>query len=502
MTDLHDIIVVSDLHLGRGKNPRTGRYYRLEAFFFDDDFHHFCTHLIAEARERDARFKLVLNGDTFDLLRIDHDPQSAGKRRERRYGPILTPPVAADTLRQILEGHPVFVSALAEVLAAGHQVVFLPGNHDIEVQWRPVQETIRDAILAAVEAKGAEVADASERLIFEPWFHHEPGRIWIEHGCQYDPENAFRYYLRSGLADEPERVLEAEVDVPLGTFFQRYLYNQFGNITFIVPNSRSNFRYFRWLVLNRPRLLARVATVHLPFFFQVLRRIAKAGSKPAELEQCHRRELRTLAQDSGLGETLGIIESYKQVQASSALLARDVITRIIKIIGFALLGALLVVALWTLGVHSIGTTALGFGGKAILFLALNFLFLTIAVVTVMYLLLRPAEQRHDPGLPKTAEKIAPLLKVPIVTFGHTHDEEIHAVPLGEDRRAWYFNTGTWIAVFAADTLLPRERVQYTFLRVRGHEGELLHWSPGRGEATPVVLIEEGPPPTAGVFEAP
>ena len=32
-----DIYVISDLHIGRGKNPETGRFYSLEAFFYDDD---------------------------------------------------------------------------------------------------------------------------------------------------------------------------------------------------------------------------------------------------------------------------------------------------------------------------------------------------------------------------------------------------------------------------------------------------------------------------------
>lgn len=491
VSELHDIIVVSDLHLGRGKNPRTGRYYRLEAFFFDDDFHHFCAHLIEDARRRQTPFKLVFNGDTFDLLRIDHDPLPTEKRRERRYGPALTPGIAAETMRQILAGHPTFVEALAAVLAAGNPIVFLPGNHDIEVQWRPVQLEIRAAVERAVREQAGEAAaaTAAELLTFERWFHHEPGRIWIEHGCQYDPENAFRYYLRGKLADQPDAVHKAEIDVPLGTFFQRYLYNQFGNITFIVPSSRSNLRYFRWLILNRPRLLARLITVHLPFFLQVLRRIAKAGTKADELRENHRRELGELAQSSGLGEDLGIIESFKQVHKSSALLARDVIGRLIKISGFALLGALLVIVLWTVGVQSISATAFGLGGKAILMLAMNFLFLIVAIAVVMYFLLRPSEQRPDLGLPRAAEKIAPLLGVPIVTFGHTHDEEIAAIPIDRNGTSWYFNTGTWIAVFTADTLLPRERVQYTFLRVRGTEGELLHWSPGRGEATPVVLIE-------------
>jgi hypothetical protein len=96
---------------------------------------------------------------------------------------------------------------------------------------------------------------------------------------------------------------------------------------------------------------------------------------------------------------------------------------------------------------------------------------------------------EDPRMRRAATKLAALARVPIVTFGHTHEEVIARLD-DDGASAWYFNTGTWIAVFTADTLLPRERVQYTFLRVRGHRGELMHWSPGRREAFPVVLLEE------------
>ena len=47
---MHDLIVVSDLHIGRGKNPESGRYYELEAFFYDDDFRRFCEWIITDAR--------------------------------------------------------------------------------------------------------------------------------------------------------------------------------------------------------------------------------------------------------------------------------------------------------------------------------------------------------------------------------------------------------------------------------------------------------------------
>src|SRR5437868_1490796 len=110
--NMHELIVVSDLHLGRGKNDHTGRYYELEAF----------------------------------------------------------------------------IAALAIVLAAGHEVVLLPGNHDIEIQWPPVRRQIERAVLCRVRervASEAEVTAAGARLKFPPWFWYEPGRVWIEHGCQY-----------------------------------------------------------------------------------------------------------------------------------------------------------------------------------------------------------------------------------------------------------------------------------------------------------------------------
>lgn len=489
MSAPQDIVVVSDLHLGRGKNQKTARYYRLEAFFYDDDFLHFCDHLVDDASRRNIEFKLILNGDTFDLLRVDHDRGSDQSLRERLYGPSLTPQVAVEIISQILVGHPVFVQALAQVLAAGHAVVFLPGNHDIEMQWPQVQDAVRQAIGKALHdrATDEDSSEAIRRLEFRQWYYHEEGRVWIEHGCQYDSENAFQFFLRKDLAERGDAVHKSEVDLPLGTFFQKYLYNQFGNITFLVPNSRSQFRYFRWLLINRPRLLARVGTVHLPFFWQVLRRITAGGSKTSELRECHNAELQRMVDSDPLGEKIREVESYKRIELNAAMLAKRAVVRAAKVLSYILLGAVLTTGLWTLGAQSIGTASFNVGFKALLFLGLNFSFLLVTLVTMTYFLLRPSAFGPDPWLGHSATKIAQLLPVSVVTFGHTHDEDVTALSLSDD--AWYYNTGTWIAVFTSDSLLPRERVQYTFLRIVGHKGKLMHWSPGRAEAMPVVLID-------------
>lgn len=486
---MHDIVVMSDLHMGRGKNPDTGRFHSLEAFFYDDDFARFCRWLCSQAASRELPFKLVFNGDVFDLLRIEPEPLDAATPRERRFGATLGPEQAAQVVSQILAGHPRFVEGVATVLLAGHQVVFLPGNHDVELQWAPVQDAVRAAVLNSVLARGGEARVAEGLLRFEPWFHHEAGRVWIEHGSQYDPECSFKSWLRGGLTQVEVSVDEAEQDFPLGNFFQRYLYNAFGGITFIVPSTRANARYMKWLLFNQPRTLFRVGVSHLPFAFQLLRRmVQKDGPARDAMRRTHQAELDELATSSGLSERLRTVEGFKNVNAVSEAvraIVRQTVVAVASVMAVAFFGA----GLWFAGFHAINQLGAGFGLKALLFLALNFFFIVAAASGLAYALLRQPGPESAPPLRRAAARIAEQLDVAVVSFGHTHDESVSPLHYG-GKRAWYFNTGTWIAVFSHDVLIPRERVQFTFLRIRGNEGELLHWSPGRGEPQPVILLDE------------
>jgi hypothetical protein len=131
----------------------------------------------------------------------------------------------------------------------------------------------------------------------------------------------------------------------------------------------------------------------------------------------------------------------------------------------------------------------GFGWKALLSLALYLVFGAMGLAALVAAGLRvPADEPPRP-LGAAAERIASIVDVPLVAFGHSHEESVSPIPRANGN-GWYFNTGTWIAVFTHDVLMPRERVQYIFLRVRGREGELMQWSPGRGRPMPVVLLDE------------
>ena len=491
---MEDIFIVSDLHMGRGKNPETRRFYSLETFFYDEDFARFCDYLCRDAAARNAPFKLILNGDTFDLLRIEPDPDEPGLTpRERRFGKPHTPLAAAKTVAQILEGHPGFLRGIAQVLNAGYLVILLPGNHDIEVQWEPVQHEVRRALMYTIRSSYGESAETAAQplLSFEPWFYYEPGRVWIEHGCQYDPENSFRYLLRGDMAHLPDNVHETEQDLPLGNFFQRYLYNGFGHITFIVPSTRANLRYVKWLLLHEPRLLLRVAISHLPFAFQVLRRLSQADKMTRrEFQQAHDGTLAEQADKSGLGLRLLAIDQLKEIRADAVQAMRSLSWQLIKLFGGTLLFSLLVAGLWFLGFHSINELRWGFGFKAMLFLFLDFIIAATTVGGIGYAMVGNSDAVSPRPLRRAAQRIAAILDVPLVSFGHTHGEELWRLERPSGGKAWYCNTGTWIAVFTHDVLIPRERVQYTFLRIREDVGELLHWSPGRGEPMQVILLDE------------
>ncbi len=491
----HELYVVSDLHMGRGKNPETRRFYNLETFFYDEDFARFCDYLCRDAAARGSRFKLIFNGDTFDLLRIEPDPQAENvtSEHERRFGPAHTPAQAAKTVGQIMEGHTGFVAGVAQVLNAGYEVIFLPGNHDIEVQWEPVQQEIRRVVMDHLRNSYGENAEkmAQPLLSFEHWFYHEPGRCWIEHGCQYDPENSFRYLLRRELADMPDALHETEQDLPLGNFFQRYLYNFFGHITFIVPTSRANMRYVKWLLVHEPQLLVQVAVSHGPFLFQVLRRLAQANKTARQtLHRAHAKALAALAKHSGLGLRLLAIDQLKEVRADAVQAVKLLGWQALKLVGGAFLFSLMAAALWFLGFASINELAVGFGPKALLFCFFNIVMAAVVAGSAMYATFGNSAAVSPRPLRRAAQRIAGILDVPLVSFGHTHDEEMWRLERPSGGKAWYCNTGTWIAVFTHDVLLPRERVQYTFLHIKQDSGDLFHWTPGRGQPMPVILLDE------------
>ncbi len=234
---------------------------------------------------------------------------------------------------------------------------------------------------------------------------------------------------------------------------------------------------------------ASAARSHGRFALQLLRRLSRAPAAAwqREAEEAHEAEVAELAARSGLGERLLRIDALKFTGADAARAATGLLRQGTKLAAGATLVVLAAMLIWASTWQAVDRLMVGFAWKTFLTLVLYVVFGGIALAALVAAALRVPRDEPPRPLRAAADRIAAIAGVPLVAFGHTHEEGVSRVAGG---RAWYFNTGTWIAVFTHDELLPRERVQYVFLRVRGAEGELLQWSPGRARPMPVVLLEE------------
>ncbi len=168
-------------------------------------------------------WRLVLSGDFFDLTLITDVPEpgrDAGdyqvSRRERRYGPDPTGPGTAWKIRRLATLYPDLFGAMAAFLAAGHEILFIAGNHDADLHWPEARQALREAVAAF--AREGEAPAVMERLGFRRWFYREPGRLHVEHGHQYDPDNVFSDPLAP-----VDLQAGREIEPTLGRHVSRYL---------------------------------------------------------------------------------------------------------------------------------------------------------------------------------------------------------------------------------------------------------------------------------------
>jgi UDP-2,3-diacylglucosamine pyrophosphatase LpxH len=161
-------LVLSDLHLGTGE--ARGQLNPFEDFRHDDEFADLLAHYDAQVGE-DGELELIFNGDIFDLLKVKIDGVWPHE---------ITDEIATEKLRQCLDGHPVFVRALRRLLERpGRRLVFLPGNHDLDMVLPGPQALFRRHV-----APGA----LADRVLFitSTDTYYLPEGIQIRHGHQLE----------------------------------------------------------------------------------------------------------------------------------------------------------------------------------------------------------------------------------------------------------------------------------------------------------------------------
>jgi UDP-2,3-diacylglucosamine pyrophosphatase LpxH len=180
------LIVISDLHLG-GKAPTMCSQPGALAAFIDK---------VPSTAGADEDLELVVAGDFIDFLSITP---------YKSWTP--DPAEAVEKLRDTMSDKsfkPVFDS-LGKLVAMGHHLTILVGNHDVEMALPQVQ----NAFLQGIEAGAKQVTFVDDGRAYQV------GKALIEHGNRYDGSNVNDWdglrSICSALSRNEEPMVELEI---------------------------------------------------------------------------------------------------------------------------------------------------------------------------------------------------------------------------------------------------------------------------------------------------
>jgi len=236
------------------------------------------------------RITLVLNGDIFDFdaprvengRSIFHDDP-----RDEEHSVPLT--------EAILDDHPDFVEAVARVLAEGHSLVFISGNHDAQMTLPGVRDVIRRRVLDAAARRTGEDREAlAARLLFRAWFHLTAEGVLLEHGNQYDPYCSFHYPM------DPHHRDTRRVQPTLGSLATRLMTSRMGyfnphvDVTYELSGRQYVAHWLRYYIGSKHSLLFSWLFGSLRSFFHL------AGARDHGNESRYRANIEAAARETGL----------------------------------------------------------------------------------------------------------------------------------------------------------------------------------------------------------
>lgn len=448
-----DIVVVSDLHLSAGKGI-DGNYSGTENFFADAAFVRFI-HSLDGGKDRKAI--LVINGDFVDFLRIAELPDkerefaewleilsSVGittftvedlKRsiddKERKFGLKTHEFKSVWKLSTVVKGHPEVFAALAEWLEQGNTLVITKGNHDLEWYWPGVRNYLRLALAGPAES----LRDSRLRTRVLPLLHFIDdsvvfdGVFHIEHGHKRDKFTTplDRPVLDGGL----------ELNLPFGSFFNRYLLNRIELVFPYLDNVRPRQNLLPMLFKKDFFLGLKVLFEHIPFMLRMI---------PKRYFRYMFRDFLVFLLAVGAPIGVMIVLIAKMLRSDTAV--SQPLTKAIS---------------------------------AMLMPVLSY-FLT--QLLAYFKLIEP-----DYLTPEARELLAQHEDFRIVTMGHTHNPEQF-----RQQERWYFNTGTWIPIIEARSEAVREDRTYTYVHLRHDEAGriqpavLMRWNDDARRCEPLVLL--------------
>ena len=431
---LSELLIISDLHLGGPLRPTptgdpdapgpVGFGALRQVVRLDRALARFIDHHRVHGPRSGGPWTLVFAGDTVDFLHMDLRPDGedapAPDGDEQLYGLSFEAHRAVWKMKVIAAYHRHTFRALARFAEAGHRVVLVVGNHDVDLWFTDVRRTFVEQV-AAYADDPQRVRDA---LRFEPWFFYEPGRVYIEHGHRFDPFATFPDPL-APLATDRARHLAPN----FGHFGLRYFANRVRSFPIHDLDQQGLADLWRWIKRHSPLYVARAAWQMVAFLWHYGRATARdrfsRRRREAATRARRRARLRKFAARYGmpLGRILAL-DNLRRPHIGQSLfrLAHGLMLDRVVLVALLVIGLLFG---FSADDAQTGTwTVVGvLGGTALLWWRLD--------------RSRPSADVH-PLLGRMARRVGRLSGAPVVVFGHTHRPVLRRM----GRTRW-LNPGAW-----------------------------------------------------------
>ena len=502
-----EVFVVSDLHIASGRNS-IGIYRGTENFFADDSFYRFLEY--ADNVKKTTNTLLVINGDIFDFLRVTEYPGKSKKIRpvkklkylfkgqilrnpkeppkeiiddeynkwmnelakigiiktredlensisekEKKFGLRTDDYKTIYKLVKIKRGHPDFFKALSIWMERGNKIIIVKGNHDLELYWPAVRNYLRLIIAEAIAEKNDKnIEDVLKRNIL-------PNITFIDDSVEIDKdfyiEHGHRYDKFCMVLDEP--VLKnnpSQMNIPFGSFFNRYLLNRIELFFPFLDNVRPSGNVLPILMRENFALGIKVLLQHIPLLLRIL------------------------------------LTNFRYVRFMFGKVFWFLLAILIPV-GLVIFFNLPVIGSLMEGISKVQESG-GIAAKVLEFAK------SLILLIPSYLLSRLAAWFHL-SEPSSLDKFAKLrlegTNYKIITMGHTHNPGEYQFKINNDHKRFY-NTGTWIPVIETSTAEVRQDKTYSFLHlIRDATGKLRpannylmqRWNDDAKRADLQVLVE-------------
>lgn len=235
-------LVLSDLHLGKGRTLENGSLNSLEEFYYSEKLVEFIQYYSTGAY-RDYDVEIVINGDFLNFLQVDY---------RGHFLTVITESIAIEILKSVIKGHPLVFRAMGDFLSMPHRkITYIIGNHDQGMMFQGCRDYLNQVVGHALQYKN---------LIY--YFDG----VHIEHGHMHEAANRMdpkKFFLKKGW---PEPIL----NLPFGSHFFVELVLKIKNKYPHIDKVRPFGQMIRWSLINETSMAVKAFIELFKYAYKVI----------------------------------------------------------------------------------------------------------------------------------------------------------------------------------------------------------------------------------------